>query len=75
MPGSPQRSFSLRLPYQNPVHAPPLPHTCYMPHPSPFPAKNEATYCKNMYLLIDDPKWNPSLDGSLISRYWYWYIC
>jgi hypothetical protein len=35
MPGSPQCSLSLRFPHQNPVYASPLPHTCYMPHPSP----------------------------------------
>jgi hypothetical protein len=29
-PRSPQRSLSLRLPHQNPVHNSPLPHTCYM---------------------------------------------
>jgi len=33
-PGSPQWSLSLRVPYQNPVHAFPLPHTSYMPRPS-----------------------------------------
>jgi len=33
-PGSPQWSLSLRFPYQNPVHASPLPHTRYMPRPS-----------------------------------------
>jgi len=33
-PGSPQWSFSLRFPHLNPVHASPLPHTCYIPHPS-----------------------------------------
>ena len=30
-PGSPQWSLSLRFPHQHPVHASPLPHTCYMP--------------------------------------------
>ena len=35
MPGFPQRSPSPRLPHQNPVHAPPLPHTSYMPHLPP----------------------------------------
>jgi hypothetical protein len=34
MPRSPQRSRSLRLPHQNPVHTYPFPHTCYMPRPS-----------------------------------------
>jgi hypothetical protein len=34
MPGYPQWSLSLRFPHQNPVHASPLPHTCYMPCPS-----------------------------------------
>jgi hypothetical protein len=34
MPGSPQRSLSLRFPHQNPVHTAPFPHTCYMPRPS-----------------------------------------
>jgi hypothetical protein len=33
-PGSPQRSLSLRFPYQNPVHTSPFPHMCYMPRPS-----------------------------------------
>jgi hypothetical protein len=33
-PGSPQRSLSLRFPYQNPVHTSPVPHTCYVPRPS-----------------------------------------
>jgi hypothetical protein len=33
-PGSPQRSLSLRLPHQNPIHTSPFPHTCYMPRPS-----------------------------------------
>jgi len=32
--GSPQWSFSLRFPHQNPVHAHPHPHTCHMPSPS-----------------------------------------
>jgi hypothetical protein len=31
--GSPQWSFSLRFPHQNPAHASPLPHLCYMPRP------------------------------------------
>ena len=35
MPGPPQWSLSLRFSHQNPLHASPLPHTCYMPHPSP----------------------------------------
>ena len=35
-PGSPQWSPSLRLPHQNPVHAPSLPHARYMPRPSHF---------------------------------------
>ena len=30
--GSPQWSLSLRFPHQNPVHASPIPRTCYMPH-------------------------------------------
>jgi hypothetical protein len=29
-PRSPQRSLSLRLPHQNPVHTSPFPNTCYM---------------------------------------------
>jgi hypothetical protein len=33
-PGSPHWSLSLRFPYQNPVNAPPSPHTRYMPRPS-----------------------------------------
>jgi len=33
-PWSPERSPSLRLSHQNPVHAPVLPHTRYMPRPS-----------------------------------------
>jgi len=33
-PGSPKWSLSFRFPHQNPVYASPLPHTCYMPHPS-----------------------------------------
>ena len=32
-PGSPQWSFSLRFPHQNPVHASPLPHTRHTPRP------------------------------------------
>ena len=31
---SPKWSLSLRFPYQNPVYACPLPHTCYVPCPS-----------------------------------------
>jgi hypothetical protein len=31
--GSPQWSLSLRVPHQNPVHASPIPHARYMPHP------------------------------------------
>jgi hypothetical protein len=33
-PGSPQWSLSLRFPHQNPVHASPIPHPCYMPRPT-----------------------------------------
>ena len=33
-PGSPKWSLSLRFPHQNPVYAPFLPHTHYMPRPS-----------------------------------------
>ena len=33
-PGSPQWSPSLRFPDQSPVHASPLPQTCYKPRPS-----------------------------------------
>jgi hypothetical protein len=33
-PGSPKWSLTLRFPYQNPVHASPLPHTRYMHRPS-----------------------------------------
>ena len=33
-PGSPKCSLSFRFPYQNPVYASPVPHTCYMPCPS-----------------------------------------
>jgi len=36
-PGSPQRSFPLRFPYQDPVHTTILPHTRYMPRPSHSP--------------------------------------
>ena len=32
-PGSPHLSLSPRFPYQNPLHASPLPHTRYMPRP------------------------------------------
>jgi len=35
-PGSPKRSLSRRFPHQNPLYAPLLPHTRYMPHPSHF---------------------------------------
>jgi hypothetical protein len=31
---SPKQSLSLRVPHQNPVYNPLLPHTRYMPHPS-----------------------------------------
>ena len=34
MPWSPKWSLSLMFPYQNPVYASLLPHTCYMPSPS-----------------------------------------
>jgi hypothetical protein len=34
MPGYPHWSLSLRFSHQNPVHASPLLHLCYMPHPS-----------------------------------------
>jgi len=34
--GSPQWSFSLRFPHQNPVHNSPLPHMRHMPRPSHF---------------------------------------
>jgi len=33
-PGSPKWSLSLRFPHQKAVNPSPLPHTCYMPHPS-----------------------------------------
>ena len=32
-------SPSLRFPHQNPVYTSPLPHTCYMPHPSHYSVK------------------------------------
>jgi hypothetical protein len=35
MPGSPKWSHSFRFPHQNPVYASSLPHTRYMPRPSP----------------------------------------
>jgi hypothetical protein len=34
MPGSSKWSLSFRSPLLNPVYATPLPHACYMPHPS-----------------------------------------
>jgi hypothetical protein len=34
MPGSPKWSLSFRFPHHVPVYASPVPHTCYMPHPS-----------------------------------------
>ena len=33
-PGSPKWPLSCRFPHQSPVCISPLPHTCYMPHPS-----------------------------------------
>jgi hypothetical protein len=33
-PASPQWSFSLSFPYQNPAHSSPLPNTIYIPHRS-----------------------------------------
>ena len=33
-PRSPQWSPSLRFPHQDPIHPPPLTHTCHMPSPS-----------------------------------------
>ena len=33
-PGSSKSSLSPGFPHQNPVCTPPLPHMCYMPHPS-----------------------------------------
>jgi hypothetical protein len=33
-PGPPKWSLSLRFSHQNPVYTAPLPHMCYMPHPS-----------------------------------------
>ena len=37
MPGSSKWSLCLRFPHQTSVQTSPLPHTCYMPHPSPSP--------------------------------------
>jgi hypothetical protein len=35
-PGSPHWSLSLRFPYQNPAHTPPLPQPSYMPRQSQY---------------------------------------
>jgi hypothetical protein len=56
MPGSPQWSLSPRFPYQNPVHASPLPYTRYMPcpsHSSPFYHPHNIGWgVQNIKLLI-----------------------
>jgi hypothetical protein len=54
-PGSPQRSLSLRFPYQNPVHISPLPHTRYMPRPShssSFYHSHNIGWAVDIYFII-----------------------
>ena len=37
-------ALSLRFPHQNTVNVSPLPHTCYMPHPSHSPRHDHLAY-------------------------------
>ena len=53
MPWSPKWSLSLRFPNQNPVHAYPLPNTCYItrpPHSSRFYHPNNWTSHSKIYI-------------------------
>jgi len=54
-PGSPKWSLSLRFSHQNPVQASPLPHTCYLPHPSHswFYATRKFSYGFHRNILRD----------------------
>ena len=79
-------SFSLRFPHQNPVHASPLPHTCYMPRPSHssrfkafkltlWKQKLTCTLCKknvSVYLFVCAFVAAITPQGTEI---WFWNLC
>jgi hypothetical protein len=63
MPGSPQRSLSLRFPHLNPLHTSPFPHTCYMPHPS------HSRFCHPPFYIATYIMWHCAA-----INIWNWFL-
>jgi hypothetical protein len=53
MPGSPKWSLPFKFPHKNPAYASPLPHTRYMPRPSPAKYRVSSTAYKTRKLFIN----------------------